>query len=163
MKNIILFGIVGLLLAAGIIDAIHFLKPDAKYKTQILPERSFPVKEATEIIMVYNAYNAIYPAAIDYVKKNLFPSTYPCNLCYLAFGNNGPKPEWQNFLDSLTFKKTEMHKEDIRREYLPETLLLPVVLLKKNNEVELLVNAGTINKCTSLPQLIDSVRVALNQ
>lgn len=163
VKKIILFVILGLLLAAGIKDAIHFFQPDAKNKTIVEAAKTFPAKDATEIMMVYNAYNGIFPAAIDFVKKNVFPSSYPCNLCLLAFGNSGPKPVWHTFLESIPYKKTELHKENFRRQYLPENTQLPAILLKKNNEVEMLVTAETINKCSSLPQLIDTVRAALPQ
>lgn len=161
LKKIIFYIIIVVLVSAGVKDAIHFLQPEAKYKTEVKAANSFPPKEATEIMMVYNAYNGIYPAAIDYVKKNVFPSTYPCNLCFLAFGNNGPKPAWSSFLETLPYKKTELHREDFRRQYLPKDMQLPVILLKQNNEVEVLVNGAALDSCKTLPELIALVKQKL--
>ena len=129
MKKKILFAIFLILAAIGIKDIIHLTKAEEKNKQSIEDYKSFPTVDADTIIVTYNAYNATYPAAIDYVKKNFFPSTYPCHLCLLAFGNNGPLPQWKTFIESLPYKQLELHKEDFRRKYLPKETALPNIML----------------------------------
>ncbi len=158
MKKKILFGIFLILAAIGVKDIIHLSKADEKNKQSIEAFQSFPTNEADTIIVTYNAYNAIYPAAIDYVKKNFFPSSYPCNLCLLAFGNNGPLPQWKTFIESLPYKQLELHKEDFKRKYLPSETALPNIMLSKNGRVQMLVTAEEINACSSLEEIIQKVK-----
>ena len=158
-----IFLVLFLILAAiGIKDIIHLSKADEKNKPLIEAYNSFPVAEADTIIVTYNAYNAIYPAAVDYVKKNFFPSTYPCHLCFLAFGNNGPLPEWKKFIESLPYKQLELHKEDFRSKYLPGETALPNIMLSRNGRVQMLVTAAEINACKSLEEMIQKVNSNLS-
>ena len=80
----------------------------------------------------------------------IFPKTYPCNLCYQAFGTFGIKKEWRKFIDSLPFQKTELHKDDFKRKYKPDNLQLPVILLRNANEVQVLASAQEIDQYESL-------------
>lgn len=158
-----IFLVLFLILAViGIKDIIHLSKADEKNKPSIEAYDSFPAVEADTIIVTYNAYKASYPAAVDYVKKNFFPSTYPCQLCFLAFGNNGPLPQWKNFIDSLPYKQLELHKEDFRRKYLPNETALPNIMLSKNGRVQMLVTAAEINACRSLEEMILKVKSNLS-
>lgn len=158
-----IFLVIFLILAGiGIKDIIHLSKADEKNKQSIEEYKSFPKADADTIIVTYNAYNATYPAAVDYVKKNFFPSSYPCNLCLLAFGNNGPLPQWKSFIESLPYKQLELHKEDFRRKYLPSETALPNIMLSKNGKVQMLVTAAEINACKSLEEMIQKVKSKLS-
>ncbi len=163
IKKILLAVVVILLIGAAIKDAIHFSEAPSPNKISLKEQGSLSLSVNDTILMVYNAYNGIYPAAIDYVKKNVFPSTYPCHLCYLAFGNNGPLPAWQFFLDSLPYIKQELHKEDFKKKYLPANTALPVILYTGNKQTSILVNAGEINACTNLDSLINLTKFKINK
>ncbi len=158
IKKIIWAIIITLLVGIGVRDIIHLSKPVVENPIKVKAANSFPASEGKTIIMVYNAYNAIYPAAVDFVKKNVFPSTYPCHLCFLAFGNTGPLPEWQSFLDALPYQQKELHKEDFKRNYIPQDLQLPLIMLANENETRVMVSAKEINKCKNLEELISLVR-----
>jgi hypothetical protein len=147
-----------ILAGIGVKDIIHLEKPDKKIKQTIEAYQSFPTSEADTIIVTYNAYNAIYPVAVDFVKKNFFPSTYPCRLCYLAFGNSGPLPEWKSFIESLPYRQLELHKEDFRRKYLPKETALPNIMLSKNGNIQMLLTAEEINSSATLQEIIQKLK-----
>jgi hypothetical protein len=68
------------------------------------------------------------------------------------------KPEWKEFLESLPYKKTELHKDDFKRSYLPESLPLPVILISNGTTVQILVSVEEINQCKTLQQLKELVQ-----
>ncbi len=139
-KKIVWISVAAILLIAAIIDGIRYLKPDVENKQKVQQQSSFPVSSAKEMILVYNAYGGIYPGIVDFMKKEVFPKSYPCNLCYLTFGTFSMKPEWKEFLESLPYKKTELHKDEFKRKYQPENLPLPVILISNGTNVEILVS-----------------------
>jgi hypothetical protein len=138
---------------AALMDPIRYLQPDAAYKQKVLPKYSFPASNVKEIILVYNADSGIYPGIVDFIKKEIFPSTYPCNLCYVTFGTFSIKDNWKHFLDSLPYQKKELHKDRYKRNYLPEDLPLPAILLSNGTDVEVLVSAQGINQQHSVQQM----------
>jgi len=157
-KKIVWISVAAILLIAAIIDGIRYLKPDVENKQKVQQQSSFPVSSAKEMILVYNAYGGIYPGIVDFVKKEIFPKSYPCNLCYLTFGTFSMKPEWKEFLESLPYKKTELHKDEFKRKYQPENLPLPVILISNGTSVEILVSAEEINQRNTLQQIKELVR-----
>ncbi len=146
------------LIIAAAIDAIRYLRLDDKNKQNVQSQNTFPVTSAKQVILVYNAYGGIYPGIVDFVHKEMFPKSYPCNLCYLTFGTFSMKAEWKEFLESLPYKKTELHKDDFKRRYLPESLPLPVILISNGTTVEILVSAEEINQRKTLQQLKELVQ-----
>ncbi len=157
-KKIILISVAAVLSIAAIMDGIRYLKPDVENKQKVQQQSSFPVSSAKEMILVYNGYGGIYPGIVDFVKKEIFPKSYPCNLCYLTFGTFSMRPEWKEFLESLPYKKTELHKDEFKRKYQPESLPLPVILISNGTNVEILVSAGEINHRKTLQQLKELVQ-----
>jgi hypothetical protein len=160
-KKIIWLSIAVILLIAAIFDAIRYLKPGAENKQKVQQERTFPITSAKEMILAYNAYGGIYPGIVDIIHKEFFPKSYPCNLCYLTFGTFSMKEEWKEFIDSLPYKKVEIHKDQFKKTYQPEDLPLPVILISDGNSTDLLVSAAEINKCKTLQQLKDLVLTKL--
>ncbi|MEO6637203.1 MAG: hypothetical protein ABIN25_02935 [Ginsengibacter sp.] len=158
VKKILWLIVLSLLLVAGVSDIIRYARPTTGQKQIVLPAKTFPVATATKIILVYNAWGGIYPGIADIIHKEFFPSSYPCNLCFLSFGTFGIKDEWQHFLDSLSYQKIELHKDEFKRNYQPANMPLPAILLRGENKMELLLSAGEINTLHTLPQLIDAVR-----
>ena len=146
-----------LLLLAGIIDTVRYLKPDATNKQVVLPQNSFPPASANEIILVYNAWGGIYAGIVDFINKEAFPASYPCNLCYQTFGTFSMKEEWRKYLDSLPLKKTELHKDNFQRLYKPEHLQLPIILISNGKQVQLLLSSLELNQYKPLDALQKAV------
>lgn len=156
-KRIIWLSVAAVLSIAAILDAIRYLKPDAENKQKVQSQNTFPVSSAKEMILVYNAYGGIYPGIKDVIHKEFFPSSYPCNLCYQTFGTFGMKEEWKHFLDSLSYKRKELHKDEFKRNYQPRDLPLPAILLSDGKRVELLISAQQISKQKSLQHIKEIV------
>ncbi|MDQ6761541.1 MAG: hypothetical protein M3015_02810 [Bacteroidota bacterium] len=157
-KKIILITIFGALVIAGILDAIRYLKPAKDHPEIVLPAKAFSISAAKKIILVYNAWGGIYPGIADIIHKEFFPATYPCNLCFISFGTFGMKDEWKHFLDSLAYQKIELHKDRFKRNYQPEDMRLPAILLNDESKTEVLLSAAEINKLHTLTELINAVR-----
>ncbi len=162
-KRIIGLTVAIILLIAAILDAIRYLKPDAENKQKVQSQNTFPVSSAKEMILVYNAYGGIYPGIEDVIHKEFFPASYPCNLCYQTFGTFGMKEEWKQFLDSLPYKKTELHKDEFRRKYQRKDLPLPVILVSNGTNIAILASAQEINQRKTLKGIKDFVVAKLRQ
>ena len=160
-KKIILSVVAALLLVPALFDAIRYLKSDADRKQNVQAQNSFPFSSATEIILVYNAWGGIYPGLVDFINKEFFPASYPCNLCYQTFGTFSMKKEWKHYLEGLPYKKRELHKDNFQRLYKPENLALPVILVTDGSNVQVLASAEELNQQRSLEALIEVVNYKL--
>ena len=160
-KKIIWLCVVGILTVAAIIDAVRYLKPDAENKIMVQPKGSLSISSCTEMVLVYNAWGGIYPGLVDFVHKEIFPKTYPCNLCYQTFGTFGMKDEWRRYIDSLPLKIIQLHKEEFKRMYSPEDLQLPVILIGDGRDVQVLLSAKEINEYKSVQQIIKATQIKL--
>ena len=156
-KKIILSAVAALLLVLALFDAIRYLKSDADRKQNVQAQNSFAVSSATEIILVYNAWGGIYPGLVDFINKEFFPASYPCNLCYQTFGTFSMKKEWKHYLEGLPYKKRELHKDNFQQLYKPENLALPVILVTDGKNVQVLASAEELNQLKSLEALIKAV------
>ena len=157
-KKIIWLSVAAIVLLLALVDAVRYLKPDVEKKEIVQPANTFPVSSANEIILVYNAWGGIYPGLVDFVHKEFFPKSYPCNLCYQTFGTFSMKKEWRLFIDSLPYKKTELHKANFQRRFEPENLQLPVVLLSDGKQVQILLSAAELNQYKSLEELVAAIK-----
>ncbi len=157
-KKIIWLSVATIVLLLALVDAVRYLKPDVEKKQIVQPANPFPVSSANEIILVYNAWGGIYPGLVDFVHKEFFPKSYPCNLCYQTFGTFSMKKEWRLFIDSLPYKKTELHKDNFQRRFEPENLQLPVVLLSDGEQVQILLSAAELNQYKSLEELVAAIK-----
>ena len=160
-KKIILSAVAALLLVPALFDAIRYLKSGADTQQNIQAQNSFPVSSATEIILVYNAWGGIYPGLVDFINKEFFPASYPCNLCYQTFGTFSMKKEWKHYLESLPFKNMELHKDNFQRLYKPENLALPVILVTDGSNFQVVASAEELNQQRSLEALIEFVNYKL--
>jgi len=148
-----IIGIISLILVAGagLADAIRYLQPDEKNKIKIQQQASSaPVKE---LIFVYNANGGIFPGIADFVHKEFFPSSYPCNLCYLTFGTFKMKKEWKDFLATLPVEQTFYHKDVFKRKY-DYTGDFPVVLFNDKQTTGIFISKAELDRLQSLQQLI---------
>lgn len=162
-KKIIGLIVFCILLVAGVLDGIRYLRPAKDVKQIVLPAKTFASSTANKMILVYNAWGGIYPGLADIIHKEFFPASYPCNLCYISFGTFGMKDEWKHFLDSLSYQKTALHKDQFKRNYQPSDMPLPAILLSGENKIEVLLSAEEINKFHTLTELIDAVKNKLQK
>ncbi len=160
-KKIIWLSVAAIVLLLALVDAVRYLKPDVEKKEIVQPANKFPVSSANEIILVYNAWGGIYPGLVDFVHKEFFPKSYPCNLCYQTFGTFSMKKEWKHYLEGLPYKKRELHKDNFQRLYKPENLALPVILVTDGSNVQVLASAEELNQQRSLEALIEVVNYKL--
>jgi len=116
-----------------------------------------------EIIFVYNAKSDIFSTLSDFAHKVLSPSTYPCSLCQLTYGNVGIHKQWASFLETLPYPKSFLHKDEafqIDADYVRQSL--PIILTKNNKgEIQTVLNAVELNQLTSLDDLIESLKLQL--
>ena len=160
-KKIIWLSVGTVVLLLALVDAVRYVKPDVEKKEKVKPSNTFPDSSATEIILVYNAWGGIYPGLVDFVHKEFFPASYPCNLCYQTFGTFSMKKDWQLFLKNLPYKKTELHKDNFLRQFEPENLPLPLILLSDGKEVQILLTAAELNQYKSLEELMTAIKEKL--
>ena len=52
----------------------------------------------TTLLFVYNADSGKLNALKDAIHKVVKPSTYPCSLCTVTYGNLGMKRTWKTFI-----------------------------------------------------------------
>jgi len=157
-KKIIWLSVATIVLLLALVDAVRYLKTDVEKKEIVQPANTFPVSSANEIMLVYNAWGGIYPGLVDFVHKEFSPKSYPCNLCYQTFGTFSMKKEWRLFLDSLPYKKTELHKDNFQRRFEPGNLQLPVVLLSDGKQVQILLSEAELNQYKSLEELVAAIK-----
>lgn len=159
----VISGLIVLVVAgAAISDAIRYLKPDDKNKTIVHKGNPEALSNPKKIIFVYNAYGGIFPGIADIINKEFFPKSYPCNLCFHAFGTFGKKEAWKNFLGTIPLQKVEFHKDDFRRKFeYPENL--PLILIANNSRTEVLLSAAELNTAKSLEDLITLTKQKLEK
>ncbi len=151
-----------LVAGAAVLDAIRYLKPGVENKIQVKTGDSINIDKPEKLIFVYNAYGGIFPGIVDIIHKEFFPKTYPCNLCYQAFGTFGKKDQWINFLETIALQKEEFHKDDFSRHFQYNSQL-PVILISGNEKTTVLVPASRINQAKSLDELITITKKSLQE
>jgi hypothetical protein len=110
-----------------------------------------------KLILVYNADSGIINSVTDYFHKIVKPSTYQCNLCALTYDNFGMISIWKDFANDLSVDVEFLHKDEFEKEYKFEKVEFPSGFLKKGVDVDLLISADEINRCKSLPELMELV------
>lgn len=106
-----------------------------------------------ELIFVYNANSDKLSLAKDYVHKIVSPGTYKCNLCKITYGGLGMKKEWGEFLKTLKISFSFLHKDEFKKVYPDIKIKLPVVFVKQNGNLKMLVSASEINKKKNVKEL----------
>lgn len=109
-----------------------------------------------EIIFVYNADadSSFFSAANDFAKKLTGSESYPCNLCKITYGLFGMKGEWKEFLDTLAYKKSFLHRDEFIGKYPNlKNILLPAVFIKEGDNIRIIVSAEEINRQGNIREL----------
>jgi hypothetical protein len=107
------------------------------------------------LLFVYNADNDIFSQIADFAHKIFSPQTYQCQLCALTFGNLAMKSQWKEFLKTVPFPKTFLHREEFLRQF-PEghKIALPAIFLIDEEQLSLFLTAEEIKSQDTLDDLI---------
>lgn len=117
------------------------------------------MKTEGELIFVYNADSGIISGALDFAHKLTSPQTYKCNLCKITYGNFAIKAEWREFLRTLDYNLSFLHRNQFRVKFPKlKDYELPIVLKIINQDQKILVYAKEINDQKNLKELIDLIR-----
>lgn len=109
------------------------------------------------LIFIYNANGGLVQMAIDSLHKTLSPSTYPCSLCAVTYGSLRMEPKWRKWLAELPMPAVFQHKDDTPHKSIP----LPAVLRERSGQVEVLIDAPTLNGLGTLDELIAQMEARL--
>jgi hypothetical protein len=115
------------------------------------------------LLFVYNADSGKLNALRDYVHKIVKPSTYPCSLCAVTFGNLGMKKEWKTFVSGLGIPVEFLHRDEFCAQYDCSNITYPVALLTENEELTTFISTEEMNATEQLEELIDLVKGKLKQ
>jgi predicted Zn-dependent protease len=122
-----------------------------------------PSAQPDRLIMVYNANDGLFNAINDWAHKFFSPETYDCRLCHFTYGLSGMLRPWKEFLEAQAFPTMFYHRPDFRRAF-PEfaTLPLPLILVERAGQAEILLTAIEIGETGGLDPLIARVQDRLN-
>jgi len=114
------------------------------------------------ILMVYNADEGFFNALNDWAHKIVSPETYDCRLCHYTYGVIGMLGPWKTFLDHQPFPTLFYHRLKFKRAY-PEyaEVALPLILVEKDGQVDVLLLADEIADSGGLTSLIDLIQARL--
>ncbi|MFP4655560.1 MAG: hypothetical protein ACLFMM_07825 [Methanohalobium sp.] len=111
-----------------------------------------------KIIFVYNAESGFLNTLSDYFRKIAMPSTYPCKLCAITYGNFGMKNEWKEFVNNLDIHLEFLHKDEFMESYDISNASFPCAYLVENgSSPELFITSEEINRCKTLDDLKELV------
>lgn len=114
-----------------------------------------------ELVFIYNADSGIFNSLTDFAHKIFSPSTYPCVLCSLTYGNFTMKREWKNFIESLPVKTSFVHKDEFE-QHTRSIKDFPLVLIRNGNNVKTFLDKQQLENCNDLNSLMELVRSQLN-
>lgn len=119
----------------------------------IAPARPAPGR----LIFIYNANGGLMHMALDSLHKTLSPSTYPCSLCAVTYGSFRMHPKWRHWLNALGIPAVFQHKDDTPHKH----IALPAVLAERGGQIEVLIDAPTLDRLASLDALIAMLEARL--
>ena len=108
---------------------------------------------SSTLVFVYNADSGLFNALADMAHKIFSPSTYPCRLCALTYGNFGMRREWRDFVDSLDAQVEFLHADELKGRYGVEAVALPAVFIEQGGGLEVLLHKDALDACGTLADL----------
>ena len=69
------------------------------------------------LLFVYNADGGLLAGLKDTLHKILSPATYDCALCAVTYGATSMRPEWREFIKSLSVPAEFLHRDKFARAY----------------------------------------------
>ncbi|GAB3818369.1 hypothetical protein [Pontibacter rugosus] len=113
----------------------------------------------SKLLFVYNAETGFFNKLTDMVHKIVSPDTYACSLCALTYGKFTMFEDWAEYLQSLPLKVEFIYKNEWRHKEVYDKY--PLVALRQNGSITLLLKAEELNSMKSLAELKGSLNEAL--
>lgn len=105
------------------------------------------------LVFVYNAESGLFNAVADMAHKAFSPRTYQCHLCALTHSTFGMRKSWKQFLETLRRPLEFLHADELKNRYDISGVPLPAVFRKEGESLQLLIDAASINACSSMDDL----------
>jgi hypothetical protein len=105
------------------------------------------------LVFAYNAEGGLFNAAADMAHKVFSPQTYQCNLCALTYSTFGMHKDWKRFLATLERPLEFLHSDELKKLYGISDLPLPAIFEKEGEQLKLLIDADSINRCSTMADL----------
>lgn len=113
------------------------------------------------MLFIYNADSDRASKMLDWAHKLLKPSTYSCQLCSITHGIAGPKKSWSAFIDQLPVEVEFLYKDKWLAAKNP-VFNFPVILVKNNSALAVLISAEEIKKIKTPEELIARINKSLD-
>jgi len=105
------------------------------------------------LVFAYNAKGGLFNAAADMAHKVFSPQTYQCKLCALTYSTFGMSKDWKRFLATLERPLEFLHSDELKNLYGISDLPLPAIFEKEGGQLKLLIDADSINRCSTIADL----------
>ncbi len=116
-----------------------------------------------KLIFVYNAKAGLLNGVMDSIHKIVSPDTYECALCAVTYGVASMKKDWRAYLKTLPVDVHFYHKADFLHAHPDQSETdLPAIGIESGDQIEILVGAAAIKKCTTVGELIVTLDGALS-
>ncbi|HDY68254.1 MAG TPA: hypothetical protein ENH85_10740 [Candidatus Scalindua sp.] len=106
-----------------------------------------------KMIFVYNADSGFFSTVKDLAHKIVSPSTYPCNLCAITYGNFAMKKDWKEFIKKLELPVEFLHRDEFQKGCSTDIVGFPAIFIKKDSKLNLFIAEKEINRCKNLEDL----------
>ena len=110
-------------------------------------------KHTSALVFAYNAKGGLLNAAADMAHKLFSPQTYQCNLCALTYSTFGMRKDWKRFLATLERPLEFLHSDELKSLYRISDMPLPAIFEKEGEQLKLLLDADSINGCSTMADL----------
>lgn len=109
-----------------------------------------------KLIFVYNADSGMVNTVKDIGHKLFSPATYDCFLCSLTHGTFRENPEWKKFRQGSSSELAFLHRDEFETKY-GRNYDYPVIL-KEDNDLELVVDREELGGYSNLEELMSRIR-----
>ena len=119
-------------------------------------------EKTQKLIFVYNANSGFLNTIRDLAHKIARPSTYPCNLCAVTFGNLGMKMEWKKFVNSLDVDVEFLHKNEFKEKFNKDGKF-PSAYIIRENDLQIFISQAEMNAVKNQYELMAMVTSKLEK
>ena len=114
--------------------------------------------DSKHLVFVYNADSGMFNTLTDIAHKVFSPQTYSCNLCAISHSYFSERDEWKEFISGLDAECEFLHRDEFEKKYNLKGNDYPSVFVKKDNRLEVYLDAKAINQCASMQDLQQKIK-----
>ena len=119
--------------------------------------------DTKQLVFVYNADSGMFNTLTDIAHKVFSPQTYSCNLCAISHSYFSERDEWKDFISGLDAECEFLHRDEFEKKYDLKGDAYPVVFEKKDNQLDVYLDANAINQCMSMEDLKEKIRAGRSE